>query len=58
MNEQERHSVPVLIHKSFPHQIKEECPIRGQADEQHDGVGCEGDDLSLPKPHIVRKAKV
>ena len=58
MNEQERHSVPVSIKKSFPHQIIEEGPVGGQTDEQHDGVSCNRTDLSLTKPHIIRKAKV
>ena len=41
-----------------PHQVEEGDHVRGQAYHEHDGVGCDADDLSLSKLHVIWQAEV
>ena len=56
--QQKGHPVPVPLHEPLPHKVVEGGAVGGQSYDQHDGVGYDGNDLGLPKLHVVRKTKV
>ena len=58
MDKKKRHSSPDLLHQPVLEGRPEEVGVGGEANDQHDGVSEDGEDLSVPKLHILRKTEI
>ena len=56
MYQEKTHPVPPA--SVPPHQVEEGDHVGGQANHEHDGVGCDADNLSLSKLHVIWQAEV
>ena len=56
MYQEKAHPVPPSLVP--PHQVKEGDHVGGQANDEHDGVRYDADDLSLSKLHVIWQTEV
>ena len=58
MDQQEVHLAPNFNLDSVADEFVERDRVEGEAEDEEDGVGDDGDDLGLSKHHVVRWGEV
>lgn len=58
MDQQEVHLAPHFNLDSVADEFVERDRVEGEAEDEEDGVGDDGDDLGLSKHHVVRWGEV
>ena len=58
MSEKKWHSCSYFLPRPVLEGFPEEGGVGGEANDQHDGVGKDGEDLRIPKLHIWRKTEI
>ena len=58
MNQQKVHPVSVHFPFPIPEEVEQGGAVAGEPNDEHDGVGCDGDNLSISKLHVIRKTYV